>query len=138
MTDQEKIAWFLIFKANRFHFVENGHIYCDLFLKEKDLKNILGWRDKAASIVWSKIAGYIFTGVSGLDSDTCPFCLRPGRNMIAFCGRCPYAKVHGVCSDDNSMFKNVAMWMNTLPPEVRKELFSNEVYKEIINVIENG
>ena len=138
MTDQEKIAWFLIFKANRFNFVEGGAEYAALYFKKEDLEDVSSWSNKMAYAVWMLLVGNVVSGAARLESDTCPFCLRSGTWPHSFCRNCSYAKNHKICGRNKSDFSIIAKWMTLLSFNVNEELFSNEVYKEIINIIENG
>ena len=137
MRDQEKIAWFLIFKANRFNFVEGGAEYAALYLHPKDLAVVLKWNNATADSVWRDLVRLILHGAELFDGTICPFCLKYP------CKKCLYAKTHGICSKKSSDYMAVRAWISSTiysDPErfSLHSFFSNEVYREILNVIENG
>lgn len=123
MSDKEKLIKFVLLK-NEIIEKETGIKY----VEQEDIDDIQKWKEGECEEIYYELIQTISNDKTyGVGESTCIWCL---KNNPLVCFDCEYGKKHGICFQAGSLYDSYRT------DEVMK-MFTNEIYKNIIQKIED-
>ena len=128
LTFNEKIIMFM--KKKQDLLIELG--IKDKYIIKKDEKVILSWEEDKCEKIWKKLIHNINEDLTGLSTETCPFCI---ENKSSTCVGCTYQINHEMCCVDNSTYNKILGKLLKQGYGFSGEPFTKSFYKSIIKEI---
>jgi hypothetical protein len=125
--------------------LEKNGLSGELYFNSGDVKDIENLADRIAKSVWYTLTDNQIEDMKVLEKSSCIWCIYVtilfkelgkewGYDMHEGCNYCPYGKHHGICSCPSTFSK---LKIQAYDQKINlKEIFSNQVYIDIINKIE--
>ena len=127
MTNKEKLIKFV--KAQDKIIKEKTGIH---HINKLDIQEICEWDEESCQKIYlsfTKSINVYF--IHDLPIGTCPWCLKSTVNYVHDCKLCGYGKRHGICDEEDSLFKKyILKW------EVG--FITNDMYMKILQDIEQS
>ena len=109
-------------------------IHYPRYFTGQDKKEMLGWDEEVAEMVFKRLEKEIDDGECNLTEYVCPFCLLVMDNEdFEDCGSCGYGMRHGLCREMNSEFSEIIRLLDM----VKRASFTNDFYKSLLHKIKD-